>query len=156
MIFDVLVYAFHNQTIGDISDILKKVLMLSDDAIFKFSDYILTDSSNEFTRILFKCSDSQVRDNVSSILSTAVNRMFGRVDLIEKAQTFMNYMIGAIHTQASPNWTKFEHFFNMIRQVTIGGEPQLQFMRENNVCTLLADFFLAEKSPIRPADEIRM
>jgi hypothetical protein len=54
MIFDVLVYAFHNETIGDISDILKKVLMLSDEAIIKFSDYILTDSSNEFIRILFK------------------------------------------------------------------------------------------------------
>jgi hypothetical protein len=82
--------------------------------------------------------------------------MFGRVDLIEKAQKFMNLIIGAIHTQASTNWTKFEHFFNMIRQVTIGGEPQLRFMRENNACTLLTDFFLAEKSPIRPTNEIRM
>lgn len=82
--------------------------------------------------------------------------MFERIDLIEKAETFMMNMINVIHTQAASNWTKFEHFFNLIKQVTIGGEPQLEFMKRNHLETLLSDFFLAERSPIRPPEEKRM
>lgn len=82
--------------------------------------------------------------------------MFDRIDLIEKAETFMTNMINAIHTQAASNWTKFEHFFTLIKQVAIGGEPQLEFCKKNHLETLLADFFLAERSPIRPSEEKRM
>jgi hypothetical protein len=82
--------------------------------------------------------------------------MFDRVDLVEKSEKFMNFMINAIPTQAAANWTKFENFFNMIKQVAIGGEPQLEFMKHHQLETLLADFFLAERSPIRQADDKRM
>ena len=82
--------------------------------------------------------------------------MFENIELIEKAEKFMNFMINAIHAQASPNWTKFEQFFNMINKVTIGGEDQLKFMKKLQLETLLADFFLAERSPIRPQEEKRM
>lgn len=82
--------------------------------------------------------------------------MFDRVDLIEKAEKFMNFMINAIPTQAAANWTKFDHFFTMIKQVAIGGEPQLDFMKHHQLETLLADFFLAERSPIRQPDDKRM
>ena len=79
--------------------------------------------------------------------------MFDKVEYIEKAEKFMTIMINVIQTQATPNWTKFEQFFNFINKVTIGGEPQLEFMKKIQLETLLADFFLAERSPIRPEDE---
>lgn len=82
--------------------------------------------------------------------------MFSKVELIEKAEQFTNNMINAVHTQASTNWTKFEHFFNLINQIAIGGDAQLEFMKKNQIETVLADFFLAERSPIRPANEKRM
>lgn len=156
MIFDLLVYAYNNDSIREVSEVLKKVLILSDEAIIDFSDKMLADNSNEFIRILMKCSDDAVRDCTSQILSTAVNKMFGRIDLIEKAESFMMNMINVIHTQAASNWTKFEHFFNLIKQVTIGGEAQLEFMKKIQLETLLSDFFLAERSPIRPPEEKRM
>lgn len=140
----------------EVSEVFRKILLLSDEAIFKFADYILEDSSSEFIRILMKCSESNVRDSVSKILSTAANRMFSKVELIEKAEQFTNNMINGVHTQASANWTKFEHFFNLINQIAIGGDAQLEFMKKNQIETLLADFFLAERSPIRPANEKRM
>lgn len=151
-----LVYAFSNQSITEVSGVFKKVLLLSDEAIVKFSDFILQDNASEFIRILFKCSDAQVRDAVSSILSTAVNRMFDRVDLVEKAEKFMNIMIATVQTEAATNWTKFEHFFNLIKTVTIGGDAQLEFMKHHQLETVLADFFLAERSPIRPPEEKRI
>lgn len=151
-----LVYAFHNESIMEVSQVFQKILCLSEQAIKDFSDYILTDSSSEFIRILMKCSEGLVRDSVSNILSTAANRMFDKVDLIEKAEKFMNNIINAVHTQASNNWTKFEQFFNLIKQVTIGGDAQLDFMKKNQMETVLADFFLADRSPIRPPDEKRM
>ena len=156
MIFDLLVYAYNNDSIQEVSEVLKKVLLLSDEAIINFSDKMLEDNSNEFIRILMKWSDDAVRDCTSKILSTAVNRMFGRIDLIEKAEAFMMNMINVIHTQAATNWTKFEHFFNLIKTVAIGGEPQLEFMKKHQIETLLSDFFLAERSPIRPSEEKRM
>ena len=82
--------------------------------------------------------------------------MFDNVELIEKAEKFMNFMINAINSQASLNWTKFQQFFDMVHKVAIGGEPQLKFMKKLQLETLLADFFLAERSPIRPKDEKRM
>jgi hypothetical protein len=54
MIFDMLVYAFHNESIVAVAEVFQKILLLSDDSIVKFSDYILTDSGNEFIRILMK------------------------------------------------------------------------------------------------------
>lgn len=156
MIFDMLVYAFHNDSIISVTEVFVQVLQLSDTAIERFSDFIMEDNSSEFIRILFKCGESAVRESLSSILSTAVNKMFGRVELIEKAEKFMTVMVNSIHTQASSNWTKFEQFFNFLHKVTIGGEPQLHFMKKMQLETLLADFFLAERSPIRPADEKRM
>ena len=156
MIYNMLVYAFNNESIGDVSDVLKKVILLSDHAITEFSDFILVDNASEFVRILFKCSDAQVRESVSTILSTAINRMFDRVDLIEKAEKFMTIMINSVKTEAATNWTRFEHFFHLLLQVTIGGDAQLEFMRKNNLETVLADFFLAERSPIRPAEEKRI
>lgn len=155
MTFDMLVYAFNNTSIIDVAEVLKKVLLLSDDALVKFSDYILIDNSSEFIRILLKCSEANVRDAVSNILSTAVNRMFTHPDLTAKAETFMKNIFNAVQTQASANWTKFEHFFNLIKQVTIGGDAQLEFMKSNHMETLLADFFLAETSPIKPIQEKR-
>ena len=156
MIFNLLAYAYNNDSIQEVSEVLMKVLLLSDEAIIIFSDKMLEDNSNEFIRILMKWSDDSVRDCTSKILSTAVNRMFGRIDLIEKAETFMMNMINVIHTQAATNWSRFEHFFNLIHTVAIGGEPQLEFMKKNQIETLLSDFFLAERSPIRPSEEKRM
>ena len=156
MIYNMLVYAFNNESISEVSDVLKKVLLLSDHAIVEFSDFMLQDNGSEFVRILFKCSDGQVREAVSTILSTAVNRMFDRVDLIEKAEKFMTIMINSIKAEAAPNWTKFEQFFHLLLQVTIGGDAQLEFMRKNHLETVLADFFLAERSPIRPPEEKRI
>ena len=146
MIFDLLVYAYNNDSIQEVSEVLKKVLLLSDETIINFSDKILEDNSNEFIRILMKWSDDAVRDCTSKILSTAVNRMFGRIDLIEKAEAFMMNMINVIHTQAATNWTKFEHFFNLIKTVAIGGEPQLKFMKKHQIETLLLLFQCRKKS----------
>ena len=117
MVFDLLVYAYNSDSIQEVSEVLKKVLLLSYEAIINFSDKMLEDNSNEFIRILMKWSDDVVRDCTSKILSTAVNRMFGRIDLIEKAEAFMMNMINVIHTQAATNWTKFKHFFNLIKTV---------------------------------------
>lgn len=54
MIFDMLVYAFNNDSIQEVSNVMKKVLLLSEDALLHFSDYILQDNSSEFIRILMK------------------------------------------------------------------------------------------------------
>ena len=156
MIFNLLVYAYNSDSIQEVSEVLKKVLLLSYEAIINFSDKMLEDNSNEFIRILIKWSDDAVRGCTSQILSTAVNRMFGRIDLIEKAEAFMMNMINVIHTQAATNWTKFKHFFNLIKTVAIGGEPQLKFMKKHQTETLLSDFFYVERSPIRPSEEKRM
>lgn len=97
-----------------------------------------------------------MRNAVSDVLSIAVNRMFDKIDLVEKAEKFMNFIIGAVQTQAASSWTKFDFFFKLIKQVAIGGDTQLEFMKKNQIETLLADFFLAESSPIRPPNENRM
>lgn len=54
MIFDMLVYAFHSEAIMPVSEVFQKVLLLSDNSIVKFADYILTDNGNEFVRVLMK------------------------------------------------------------------------------------------------------
>jgi hypothetical protein len=156
MIFDMLVYAYNNESLGDVADIFKKILMLSETGLIRFADYILNDDSNEFIRILLKCSDTTVRDAVVNILITGINRMFDKIDLIEKAEKFMTKIINSILTDCASNWTKFDHFFKLIKQVTIAGEAQTDFMKKNELATTLADFFLAEKSPIKPFEEKRM
>lgn len=54
MIFDLLVYAYNNDSIKEVSEVLTKVLILSEEAILDFSDKILADNSNEYIRILMK------------------------------------------------------------------------------------------------------
>jgi len=54
MIFDMLVYSFHNESIIPVTKIFTQLLLLSKDAIYKFSDYILQDNGAEFIRILMK------------------------------------------------------------------------------------------------------
>lgn len=49
-----LVYAFHSEAILPVSEVFQKILLLSDNSIVKFADYILTDNGNEFVRVLMK------------------------------------------------------------------------------------------------------
>ena len=54
MIFDMLVYSFHNESLITVTEVFTQLLLLSKDAIYKFSDYILENNAAEFIRILFK------------------------------------------------------------------------------------------------------
>lgn len=170
MLFDLLVYSSNNETIKEVADVFRKILAASDEAVLQFSDFIIKDDCSEMIRILLKCPDHQARECVANILSTAVNRLFaletdilGQEEEIDentkipksKAERFMLHVIGAIHKDCAANWTKFEHFFKLILNVTIGGEAQLEFMHQQKLITTLTDFFLGGQSPIKAADENR-
>ena len=168
MIFNMLVYVKDNDAIKDIAHMFRQIITVSDPCLLRFKDYMLDHDSQEVVRILLKCPETIVRNAVAGILTTATNRLFeieelGQVETKEDGATrlkaacelFMMRMLAAIRGEAQENWTKFEQFFKLIHDVVIGGQPQLDFFMEQNLLVTLADFFLAEKSPLKAQDETR-
>jgi hypothetical protein len=121
-------------------------------------DKLLEENSSEIIRIFYKCGESIVRSSLEKIASVATNKLFesDKEEDQEKAKKFMQNMINSIPTDAAQNWTKFEQFFNLIMKVTIAGERQLEHFKQMQLETLLADFLLAERSPLRQGNENRL
>lgn len=170
MIFDLLVYSSNNNTLKDLTDKFRQLLEGDEMCAHDFGEVIVQNDCSEMIRILLKCPDVTVRQSVSLILATGINKLFSQeanvlnsFDVLEngnmiansKAERFMLHMIEAINSQAPNNWTKFEEFFRLIFRVAIGGESQLQFFVKHKMISTLGDFFLGPSSPIKDPNEKR-
>jgi hypothetical protein len=168
VIFELLVYSSNNASIKDLTDKFRQILEADNDCVTDLGEYIVQNDSQEMIRILLKCPDHQVRQSISLILATEVNRLFQLEELIlgseiilengktqpnSRAELFMTHVFSAIQIKAPESWMKFEDFFRLIFRVCIGGDKQLDFFNRNHMLATLGDFFLGPTSPIKPADE---
>lgn len=73
LVLDVLAKAFHNQQMGDITQVLISLYATSDKAVLSFMDQILKDDAFYILSILLTCVDKSARVNTEKLLAFVIN-----------------------------------------------------------------------------------
>jgi ubiquitin carboxyl-terminal hydrolase 34 len=175
--FEVLAKAYHNYKLNEIAETLIKLYTASDEAVMTTMKAIMEGENSEellyVFQILFKCNDKISKVNTAKILSVVVNRCFEiEKDILGETETvkvtemidgtlteeeitrpkslavrFWDLAIISLKEVGPTNWNRFDQFLSMIRDITIGGENQINMIMKRDGLIDFVDFMLGQNSP---------
>ena len=131
----------------DLTDNLIELYKSSDEACIAFTRDLVRDNVQYAKDVVLTCPDRISRTCVGKLLAVIVNRMFEieREVLFEEEEYQLEdgskgtrpkalvvqvvlVLIHSMHLDVPRNWTKFDQFLLLMRDIIMGGEGQLLFM----------------------------
>lgn len=173
LVVKILARAYYNAAIDPVTDQLIKLFRSSEAATNEFLRQ-LDSEVHEYHHLLIKCPDKDVREAVAKLLTesltVAINRDKSSFDFTvvkEKDAELHLYkslvtrvldsLLSLIDPKLGQDWTRFGPFFRVLLGVAKnGGEPAVLYMHHRALETVLLDFYLENKSPLRKKDRAEM
>ena len=131
----------------DLTDNLIELYKSSDEACIAFTRDLVRDNVQYAKDVVLTCPDRISRTCVGKLLAVIVNRMFEiEREVLFKEEEYqledgskgtrpkalvvqvVLVLIHSMHLDVPRNWTKFDQFLLLMRDIIMGGEGQLLFM----------------------------
>jgi hypothetical protein len=111
------------------------------------------DIINETEKVTIKVTEELISTGKDEESSKEVEREVIRPK--SKAVRFWDLTMEALRQKGPSNWSKFEQFLTMIRNIAVGGETQLNMIIQRGSLIGFIDFMLGQNSPNHKAGEKR-
>lgn len=152
---------------------MKQLMTVVPESAYEFFEKVVFKDLKYTVELILTCSDKTVRSNISQVILHAINviisfhgfdlslkKFEGKEDEIEKAPEkgplqieynivkFLNMLLNIMPIDVAKSWTKFGQYFEFWRDFAYAGTPQVRYLYQKQMISLLIDFFLEKKSPL--------
>lgn len=148
-VLGVLCRSFHNKLLPDVLGYLKKLFDMFPNNFEKFVKAQIEDNLTTVSCLLLICTEKTTREAMADFFAYCLNKQ-AEVDFSENSDVklFVNNLLLLIPQDLAKHWTRFQQYWQFLRDFALGGEPQCLFLLNNGALTLFIDFYLCEKSPL--------
>lgn len=152
---------------------MKHLMSIVPESAYEFFDKIVLKDLKYTVELILTCTDRSVRSNVSQVILHAINVMIsfygldlslakfeGKEEEIEKTGQkgpleieyaivkLLNLLLSIMPVDCAKSWTKIKEYFEFWRDFSFAGTPQINYLYQRQMISLLIDFFLEKKSPL--------
>lgn len=152
---------------------MKHLMSIVPESAYEFFDKVVLKDMKYTEDLITACPDRTVRYNVGQAILHAINVMVsfygfdlslkkfeGKGPEIEKATEkgplqieysivkLLERLLALMPVEMAKNWTKNGQYLEFWRDFAYAGTPQVRYLYQKQMISLLIDFFLEKKSPL--------